>query len=114
MKIHLYYVYILTNANHSVLYTGMTNNLIRRCFEHKQKKIKGFTQKYNVTKLIYYEKFDYVDLAIAREKQIKGFSRIKKIAIINSSNTEWKDLYQNGKIEILQHIKSEDVCINEG
>jgi len=79
MKLHLYYVYILTNVNHTVLYTGVTNDLERRCFEHKQKKIKGFTQKYNVDKLIYYEKFDFVDLAIAREKQIKGYSRAKKL-----------------------------------
>ena len=78
MKIHLYYVYILTNVNHNVLYTGITNDIVRRCFEHKLKKIKGFTQKYNVYKLIYFEKFDYVDLAIIREKQIKGYSRANK------------------------------------
>jgi len=102
MKIHLYYVYILTNANHNVLYTGITNDIIRRCHEHKQKTIKGFTQKYNVAKLIYFETFDFVDLAIAREKQIKGYSRIKKITLINSLNIEWKDLYNNGRIEIPQ------------
>ena len=61
MKIHLYYVYILTNANHNVLYTGITNDIIRRCHEHKQKTIKGFTQKYNVAKLNYLETFDLVD-----------------------------------------------------
>ena len=99
MKIHLYYVYILTNANHTVLYTGVTNDLERRCFEHKQKKIKGFTQKYNVDKLIYFEKFDYVDLAIAREKQIKGFSRVKKENLINQSNPGWNELYWNGLIK---------------
>ena len=100
MKIQLYYVYILTNANHKVLYTGVTNDLERRCFEHKQKKIKGFTQKYNVDKLIYYEKFDFVDLAIAREKQIKGYSRIKKINLIDQFNIKWNDLYIDGVIEI--------------
>jgi len=100
MKIHLYYVYILTNANHKVLYTGVTNDLERRCFEHKQKKIKGFTQKYNVDKLIYYEKFDFVDLAIAREKQIKGYSREKKITLISQFNNGWNDLYSDGTIEI--------------
>jgi len=100
MRIHLYYVYILTNTFHKVLYTGVTNDLMRRCYEHRQKKIKGFTQKYNVDKLIYYEKFDFVDLAITREKQIKGYSRAKKIALIDQFNKEWKDLYCDGTIEI--------------
>ncbi|MFH1319297.1 MAG: GIY-YIG nuclease family protein [Bacteroidota bacterium] len=94
-------MYILTNANHTVLYTGMTNNLCRRCFEHKNKMIKGFTLKYNVDKLIYFEVFDFVELAIKREKQIKGFSRAKKIALINSFNPRWIELYHDGKIEIL-------------
>jgi putative endonuclease len=92
MKIHLYYVYIITNAYQNVFYTGITNDLIRRCNEHKEKKIKGFTQKYNVNKLIYFEKFDFIDLAIAREKQIKGYSRSKKIVLIESSNKNWIDL----------------------
>ncbi|MBI3503041.1 MAG: GIY-YIG nuclease family protein [Bacteroidetes bacterium] len=100
MKIHLYYVYILTNKNHTVLYTGVINDLVRRTFEHKKKLIKGFTEKYNVDKLLYFEKFDFIDLAIAREKQIKGYSGAKKIALINKQNPEWKDLYENGKIEI--------------
>jgi len=102
MKIYLFYVYLLTNANHTVLYTGVTNDLERRCYEHKQKKIKGFTQKYNVYKLVYYEKFDFIDLAIAREKQIKGYSRIKKNALIGKFNKEWKELYNDGKIETAQ------------
>ena len=106
MKIHIYYVYILTNVYNNVLYTGITNDLVRRCFEHKQKKIKGFTQKYNITKLIYFEKFDYVDMAIAREKQIKSYSRIKKTLLINSFNKEWKDLYNNDRIEIPNIEKS--------
>ena len=79
MIIKLYYVYILTNANNNVLYTGVTNDLERRCYEHKQKIVKGFTQKYNVDKLIYFEKFDFIDLANSREKQIKGYSRLKKM-----------------------------------
>jgi putative endonuclease len=99
MRIHLYYVYILTNAHHSVLYVGVTNDLERRCFEHRQKKIKGFTQKYNVDKLIYFERFDFIDLAIAREKQIKGYSRSKKIALIDQFNKDWRELYCEGKIE---------------
>ena len=100
MRQHLYYVYILTNTYHNVLYTGVTNDLERRCFEHKQKKTKGFTQKYNVDKLIYFEKFDQIDLAIVREKQIKGYSRVKKVALINQFNSGWKELYINGKIKI--------------
>lgn len=100
MKIHIYYVYIVTNANHTVLYTGFTNDLSRRIFEHKKKLSPGFTSKYNADKLIYFEKFDFADVAIKREKQIKGYSRIKKDALINSFNPEWKDLYSNGKILI--------------
>jgi putative endonuclease len=93
-------VYILSNANNKVLYTGVTNDLERRCFEHKQKKIKGFTQKYNVDKLVYFEKFDFVDLAIKREKQIKGYSRMKKITLIEQINDGWNDLFNNGIIEL--------------
>ena len=96
MRIHVYYVYILTNTYHNVLYTGVTNDLERRCYEHKQKKIKGFTQKYNVDKLIYFERFDSIDSAIDREKQIKGFSRGKKLALINKFNKDWKELSHTG------------------
>ena len=96
---HIYYVYLLTNANNTVLYTGVTNDLEKRCHEHKQKRIKGFTQKYNVDKLIYFEKFDFIDMAIAREKQIKGYSRKKKNALINKCNKGWKELQINGKIK---------------
>ena len=78
MVIRLYYVYIMTNTYNKVLYTGVTNDLERRCYEHKHKIVKGFTQKYNVDKLVYFEKFDFIDLAISREKQIKGYSRAKK------------------------------------
>jgi putative endonuclease len=99
MRIHLYYVYILTNTYHNVLYTGVTNDLERRCYEHKQKKINGFTQKYNIDKLVYFERFDFIDLAIAREKQIKGYSRAKKCSLIDQFNKEWKELYFNGKVE---------------
>jgi putative endonuclease len=98
MLIHSYYVYILTNVHHSVLYTGVTNDLERRCYEHRQKKIKGFTKKYNVDKLVYFERFDLVDLAIAREKQIKGYSRAKKLALIDQFNKEWKELGFDGKL----------------
>jgi putative endonuclease len=96
MRIHVYYVYILTNTHHNVLYTGVTNDLERRCYEHKQKKIKGFTQKYNVDKLVYFESFDSIDSAIAREKQIKGFSKEKKLELINKVNNGWKELSHTG------------------
>ena len=96
MRTQVYYVYILTNTHHNVLYTGVTNDLERRCYEHKQKKIKGFTQKYNVDKLIYFERFDSIDSAIAREKQIKGFSKEKKLALINKVNNDWKELSYTG------------------
>jgi putative endonuclease len=90
MVTKMFYVYILTNTYNKVLYTGVTNDLERRCYEHKQKLIRGFSQKYNVDKLVYFEKHDFIDLAIAREKQIKGYSRAKKIAHINKFNKDWK------------------------
>jgi len=99
MKLHCYYVYILTNANHTVLYTGVTNDLVRRVFEHEKKIFKGFTSKYNVDKLIYFELFDFIDLAIKREKQIKGYSRKKKLALIDSLNPKWIYLYSEGRID---------------
>ena len=86
-----YYVYILSNKS-KTLYTGITNNLQRRVFEHKSKKIKGFTSRYNITRLVYYETTIDVKSAIAREKQIKGWVRKKKIALIESMNPEWRDL----------------------
>ena len=98
MKLHLYYVYILCNPHHNTLYTGVTNDLERRCYEHKEKKIKGFTAKYNVSKLVYYEQFDQITDAIQREKQIKGYSKFKKIKLIDSFNINWNDLYENGRI----------------
>ena len=87
------YVYILANKHHTVLYTGVTRDLKRRIYEHKQKFVKSFTSKYNVDKLVYYEVFDDIYNAITREKQIKGGSRKKKIDMINSMNETWKDLY---------------------
>ena len=92
MKIHLYYVYILTSRNNTVLYTGVTNNLVRRVNEHKMGMAESFTKKYHVNKLIYFEMFDYIDMAIAREKQIKGYSREKKEILIMAKNPEWLEL----------------------
>lgn len=89
-----YYVYIMTNTGNTVLYTGVTNNLSRRVFEHQHKLTPGFTSRYNVVKLVYYEEYDQIIDAIAREKQIKAGSRRKKIELINSINGDWGDLGQ--------------------
>ena len=90
-----YFVYILTNKSNKVLYAGVTNNLIRRVYEHKNKLVKGFTYNYNVTKLVYYEIYNDIRDALQREKQIKGGSRSKKELLINGMNPEWKDLYDD-------------------
>ena len=84
----------MTNKRNTVLYTGVTNDLNRRVYEHKEKLAEGFTKKYNVTKLVYYEVFDSIENAILREKQIKGGSRQKKTDLINGMNKEWRDLYE--------------------
>jgi putative endonuclease len=90
---HQYYVYIMTNNRNTVLYVGVTNDLIRRIHEHKEKLASGFTKKYNISKLVYYEVFDDIENAILREKQIKAGSRQKKVRLINAVNGEWRDLY---------------------
>jgi putative endonuclease len=89
------YVYLLANKHNNVLYTGVTNDLIRRVYEHKNKLVAGFTQKYNVDRLVYFEVCSGIVVAIEREKQIKGWSRKKKQALINSLNPEWDDLYRS-------------------
>jgi putative endonuclease len=86
-----YYVYIMTNQS-GTLYTGVTNNVMRRVYEHKQKIVKGFTQKYNITKLVFYEMTESIESAINREKQIKGWVRKKKIRLIEEENPYWEDL----------------------
>ena len=87
-----YYVYIMTNTMNSVLYTGVTSDLEKRVYEHKLKLIEGFTKKYNVDKLVYFEVFDDINEAIGREKQIKSGSRQRKIDLIVNMNPSWKDL----------------------
>jgi len=87
-----YYVYIMTNKRNGTLYTGVTNNLTRRVYEHKHKLVEGFTSKYGLSRLVYYEVFDDIRLAIAREKQIKGWLRARKSALIEAKNPEWNDL----------------------
>lgn len=87
-----YYVYILTNWNNKVIYTGITNNLLLRVYQHKNKLIEGFTKKYNVNKLVYFQEFYDANEAISAEKKIKGWTRAKKIELIESINPDWKDL----------------------
>ena len=88
-----YFIYIMTNKNNPALYTGVTNDLKRRVYEHKNKLAEGFTKKYNVDKLVFYEIYNDINDAIAREKQIKGSSRAKKIKLIEEMNNKWNDLY---------------------
>lgn len=98
-----YYVYILANWKYTVFYTGVTNDLVRRVFEHKLKLNKGFTSKYNCHKLLYFEEFGDIMDAIHREKQIKKYKRAWKKNLINSMNPEWRDLsegwYEKGEID---------------
>jgi putative endonuclease len=89
------YVYILTNKNNNVLYVGVTSDLTKRIYEHKNKITQGFTANYNVDKLVYFEVYDDISDAINREKQIKAGSRKKKLELINNMNSEWKDLYDD-------------------
>ncbi len=93
MANHNYYVYILANKHHSVLYTGVTNDLARRVSEHRDKLLPGFTSRYNASILVYYEWFEDVNAAIGREKQIKGGSRQDKLDLIRRANPEWRDLF---------------------
>ena len=90
-----YYVYFLTNWNHRVLYTGVTNNLQRRVYEHQHELADGFTKKYHVHKLVYFETTTDVRAAIEREKQIKGWSREAKNKLISEANPNWNDLSEN-------------------
>ena len=90
-----YYVYILTNWNDQVMYIGVTNNLERRLYEHKNRLVDGFTKKYHVDKLVYYEMTGDVRAAIAREKQLKGWTRAKKNAVVQTQNPDWLDLSQD-------------------
>ena len=90
-----YYVYLLTNRNHNVLYTGVTNNLERRLYEHKNGLAEGFTKRYRVHKLVYFETTSDVKAAIAREKQIKSWSRARKNALIEAENPHWRDLAED-------------------
>ena len=92
MSEHRYFVYIMTNHLRSVLYIGVTNNLDRRMIEHKSGQTDGFTKRYGVNQLMYVEEYQYIDQAIAREKQLKGWRRDRKEALIAVQNPEWFDL----------------------
>ena len=92
MKKYNFYVYIITNKRNGVLYIGVTNDLERRIYEHRNKLFKGFSEKYKLTKLVYCERFQYVEDAIKREKQLKAWKRQWKINLINSINEKWEDL----------------------
>ena len=95
MDARQFYVYILTNWKNTVLYTGVTNDLKRRVYEHKEKLVEGFTKRYNLTKLVYYEIAETAEAAIIREKQIKAGSRQKKVELVEGMNKEWLDLYDD-------------------
>ena len=99
-----YYVYIMTSPS-GTLYTGMTSNLVRRVYEHKQRLVDGFTKKYNVTRLAYYEQTSDVQTALAREKEIKKWRRSKKIALIKSINPKWQDLSAGWYDEVNQDLE---------
>ena len=92
---HRYLVYILTNDRQTVLYTGVTNDLVRRVSEHREHGLSGFTRRYNVDRLVFYEETSEVRAALAREKQIKAGSRRKKVALIESINPDWRDLFED-------------------
>jgi putative endonuclease len=92
MEEKCYYVYMLTNLRRNVLYTGVTNDLMRRVYEHKHKLIEGFTTRYNVNNLVHYEMYSEVTDAISREKQIKSWTRKQKNALVESHNKRWDDL----------------------
>jgi putative endonuclease len=101
-----YFVYILTNQRHTVLYTGVTNDLVRRLYEHRTGTHKGFTGRYNVTKLVFYEEHPHPFSAIAREKQIKAGSRQTKINLVNTINPAWHDLSSHLIHEIASSLRS--------
>ena len=93
-----YWVYMMTNPKNTVIYTGVTGNLERRVWEHRTGAIPGFTSKYNVKKLVYYENFSRIIDAISAEKKIKAGSRAKKIKLIEDKNPKWQDLYENAAV----------------
>lgn len=106
----IFFVYILTNTHHNVFYVGVTNDLIRRVYEHKNKLLRGFSYRYNVDKLVYYEAFGSIELAILHEKRIKRWARPIKCDAILRFNPEWKDLY----IELTETRSNEILACHPG
>lgn len=107
-----YYTYILTNKSNSTIYIGVTNNIVRRMFEHKNHLVPGFTDKYNCTKLVYCEEFADINKAIAREKSLKGKLRKKKIELIELNNPEWNDLSDGRGISVMNPEEQKAYRIN--
>ncbi len=98
MPYKLYYVYIITNNHHTVLYTGFTDDVERRPWEHKNKVYRGFSYRYNCHKLVYYEEFNDAETALHREKQLKRYRRSWKIKLIEEMNPDWRDLTEDFKV----------------
>jgi len=90
-----YYIYLMTNWNHRVMYVGVTNDLVRRVYEHKNKLMEGFTSRYNINKLVYFENTEDIHAALAREKEIKRWRREKKDALVHALNSDWRDLSED-------------------
>jgi putative endonuclease len=101
-----YYVYILTSKRNGTLYVGVTNDLERRMYEHKEKIIPGFTKRYNINLLVYYEVHEDIAVAIEREKQLKKWNRAWKLKLIGKYNPQWIDLYNDGEIYSLPKEKT--------
>lgn len=108
-----YFTYIITNKNNTVLYVGVTDNLERRAFEHKNKLIKGFTSKYNINKIIWYDVFNSPQEAIEAEKKIKGWTRIKKVDLIQSMNPKFQDLTGDRDSSVADSLRMTEKRVNE-
>ena len=108
-----FYVYIMSNRS-STLYTGFTGDLLKRAFEHKEKFVDGFTKRYSIDRLVYYEVCESAESALMREKQIKGWTRARKIALIESANPEWKDLSQDLMDYASKSVNSSKPIIKRG
>jgi len=90
-----YYIYLMTNWNHRVMYVGVTTELVRRVYEHKNKLMEGFTSQYNINKRVYFEDTGDIHAALAREKEIKRWRRVKKDALVHTMNSDWRDLSED-------------------
>ncbi len=108
-----YYVYIMANSTNVALYIGVTSNLNKRVYEHKQKFVHGFAEKYSIDKLVYYEVYHDPENAILREKRLKGSSRAKKNQLVESLNPEWQDLYEGFENSLKVRISSSRVSENK-